>query len=698
MATVDELVREQCELVRDLVSSVPDNSGRIRALLASVASKGIIPFIGAGVSVDYQFPGWGDFLRQSCDAIKATDKWKSKSAEFESAMSEWRYDDAAELLLEGMGRLGFNNRVQAVFGSSALPHPLPTGTVAERLPRLTAGPILTTNFDRVLERVFEASGRSIPSGNVVYGPDKAETRLKQFDQGELLLLKLHGDAEEAVGRVLTKGEYAAAYGLNQPLGRLLRRLLNRERPLLFLGCSLETDATLAVLHETVADLDFPPHFALLRLPYIEETREVDEAKHQERELFLVSHGIQAIWFREFADLPKILDALAVVWEATHPFESAASQKPHSNLGESENAFVGREVLVEIVRAWAQNSQTEWILCLHGLGGVGKTRLAREAGRTLREKFDLICLVNLESLSPETAKPLLLASAMAQALGLSEGLKEPDKELAALLAGQKVLFILDNFESADTVATQTWLKEFAQTGIKCLVTSRKRWTVRNSGRNVEVERLEVPASAAEDFDGFASVQLFRVRLDKEVALAPYPKLSVDDQEALVRILQVTEGFPLAVEIVAANVLYWSGNLGELARELGVKKLVYRKDLDESGGGPERHESMGACFQWSLDLLPKDERERFPKLGVFPYDFSPEAAQEICGVSQTDLDRWWQRSLVQRNSTPNINRRFLLSLLREYSWDICHSDIKENIEYKSIEYFLKKSMIVVIMGDY
>lgn len=381
---------------------------------------------------------------------------------------------------------------------------------------------------------------------------------------------------------------------------------------------------------------------------------------------------------------------------TNPFEQAALPEPQSNLGESENAFIGREALVETVRVWATDRTMEWILCLHGPGGVGKTRLAREAGRTLRGQFDRICLVNLESQSPETVTPALVASAMAQALGLSEGLKEPDKELAALLARQKVLLILDNFESADTVATQTWLKDFALTGIKCLMTSRKRWTVRNAARNVEVERLVVPTSATEDlngFDGFPSVQLFRARLAAEVALAAYPQLSPDDQEALVRILQVTEGFPLAIEIVAANLLYWDGTLASLASDLGVKKLAYRHDLDESGGGPERHESMGACFQWSLNLLPDDERARFPKLGVFPYDFSPEAAQKICGVSPEDLQRWWQRSLVQRDTTSNSTRRFLLSLLREYAQDKQSDDVREEVETQLVEYYaqLVKSCI-------
>ncbi|MBB6053911.1 NB-ARC domain-containing protein [Armatimonas rosea] len=396
---------------------------------------------------------------------------------------------------------------------------------------------------------------------------------------------------------------------------------------------------------------------------------------------------QALAARNAARFVATAFQLAPLKRVTNPFEQAALPEPQSNLGESENAFIGREALVETVQVWATDRTVEWILCLRGPGGVGKTRLAREAGRTLRGQFDRICLVNLESQSLETVTPALVASAMAQTLGLSEGLKEPDKELAGLLVGQKLLLILDNFESADTKATRTWLKDFALTGIKCLVTSRKRWTVRNIARDVLVKRLVVPSSPTRDFDMLFAVQLFRDRLDSEVALAPYATLSDSDRAALVRILQVTEGFPLAIQMVAANLLHWEGTLASLASGLGVKELAYRHDLDESGGGPERHESMGACFQWSLNLLPEDERARFLKLGVFPYDFSPEAAQEICGVSLEDLQRWWQRSLVERDTTPNSTRRFLLSLVREYAREKIRKSDESILIGKKTDYFIK-----------
>ncbi len=371
--------------------------------------------------------------------------------------------------------------------------------------------------------------------------------------------------------------------------------------------------------------------------------------------------------------------------AHRPFET--------NLPQGRGRFFGREELKEKIFEWARAGETG-ALCLYGPGGVGKTRLSEEAGHALKESFDLIWKISFESLKPETATGQQVAGQIALSLG-AEQVDEAAKQLVAFVKakGERALLILDNFESADNADTQKWLAEFAQSGIRCLVTSRKRLTLRNLGQNFEVNRLELPDSASEDFDNLPSVQLFRDRLDNEVKLAPFAELSEEDRAGLVAVLRATDGFPLAIEIVAANRVHASGSLQEIADTLGIKRMAYRADLDETGGGPDRHESMGACFQWSLDLLDKEEADRFVTLGVFPYDFSPEAAQEVCGVSELDLNRWWQRSLIVKSITNN--RMLIINIFKEYI--LIKYKISNIIMTNISEYFKKIMEICMKNGD-
>jgi hypothetical protein len=120
--------------------------------------------------------------------------------------------------------------------------------------------------------------------------------LKGVTSNQRLLIKLHGDFEDGQDRVLTLGEYTKAYGssdanmvdLSQPLPRLFRLILHN-RPLLFLGCSLNGDRTLRVLRQVAQDDPELIHYAIVELP-------AAGAYVPERDKFLSDHCIRPIWY------------------------------------------------------------------------------------------------------------------------------------------------------------------------------------------------------------------------------------------------------------------------------------------------------------------------------------------------------------------------------------------------------------------
>ena len=61
---------------------------------------------------------------------------------------------------------------------------------AALVPHITTGPVITTNFDRLLENVFADAGCRFP---VCVWHDKVEALLQSMSGNSLLLLKLHGD-------------------------------------------------------------------------------------------------------------------------------------------------------------------------------------------------------------------------------------------------------------------------------------------------------------------------------------------------------------------------------------------------------------------------------------------------------------------------------------------------------------------------
>src|SRR5262249_3170689 len=102
-----------------------------------------------------------------------------------------------------------------------------SGAVA-LLPRVFDGSVITTNFDRVLERVYENYGKAFEEK--VTGRGRANAFFRAIPAGQRYLLKLHGNIDNAAERVLNQDEYSIAYGnagdinMTFPLPKLLRRL------------------------------------------------------------------------------------------------------------------------------------------------------------------------------------------------------------------------------------------------------------------------------------------------------------------------------------------------------------------------------------------------------------------------------------------------------------------------------------------
>ncbi len=236
----------------------------------------VLPFIGAGMSVASGFPLWGDLLTHT------TADNPDLRAAVSDLISEFRYEDAAQLIHDTLGPEALHNDIEAHLGN---PGYEPKGPV-NLLPYCFGNGCLTTNLDNVLERVFRSAGCQFDSE--VWG-----TRLKE-QQGfvppdENRLYKIHGTATERGGRVITRQEYEQTYANDITLEAVLNHIV-ANRHLLFLGCSLGVDRTVRALgalfqNGVVQNLQ---HFAIL--PLYENT---DRAQRRQD---LAAANITPIWY------------------------------------------------------------------------------------------------------------------------------------------------------------------------------------------------------------------------------------------------------------------------------------------------------------------------------------------------------------------------------------------------------------------
>ena len=109
--------------------------------------------------------------------------------------------------------------------------------------------------------------------------------------------------------------------------------------------------------------------------------------------------------------------------------------------------MGREQAIDEVAGLLGRPEVR-LVTLTGPGGVGKTRLALAVGELLRDRFDEVVFVPLET---ATRREQVLAG-IARAVGTDlAGTDSPLQVLVEQLAGSRWLLILDNLEQVLDVA-------------------------------------------------------------------------------------------------------------------------------------------------------------------------------------------------------------------------------------------------------
>ncbi len=246
--------------------------------------------------------------------------------------------------------------------------------------------------------------------------------------------------------------------------------------------------------------------------------------------------------------------------------------------------------------------------------------------------------------------------IANTLGLALRSEEsPTNQLLDYLRDKRLLLVLDNFEhllSGTAVVTQ--ILE-ADPEVKLLTTSREALALEEEWVR-QVKGLRFPDSDGTQLpqiEDYSAIRLFaerarRVRADFSLA---------DEQRDVIRICQLVEGVPLAIELAA--VWLKTINCQQIADEI-------QRDMDfltsPLRNVQERHRSIRAIFEHSWQLLSSEEQATFRKLSVFRGGFTLEAAIHVANSSRQCLTALVDKSLVQMTPTGRFD---LHELLRQYA---------------------------------
>ncbi|MCB0222311.1 MAG: NACHT domain-containing protein [Anaerolineae bacterium] len=339
--------------------------------------------------------------------------------------------------------------------------------------------------------------------------------------------------------------------------------------------------------------------------------------------------------------------------------TAPASPPH-NLPAQATPFVGREQELAHLAEYCKLPVCR-LISLVGLGGVGKTRLALQAGMNNLALFpDGVFFVSLVAVD----SPQNVIAHIATALNFSfSGPAEPETQLLNFLRPKDLLLILDNFEQLLTKDGAELLLNLLQTApqLKLLVTSRERLDVQEEWV-IDVEGLGYPDPNIQEqgrqpitnLQNYSAIVLFLLRVRRVQADFA---LTEANQADVVRVCQLLQGIPLGLELAATwlPVLTCTELVTEIERDLNFLTASLRNI-------PDRHRSLRAVFESSWHMLSDAERQVLKRLSVFRDGFRREAAIQVAGTTLPLLLGLSSKSLLRRDET---GRYDMHELIRQFA---------------------------------
>lgn len=322
-----------------------------------------------------------------------------------------------------------------------------------------------------------------------------------------------------------------------------------------------------------------------------------------------------------------------------------------NLPAELNRFIGRD---DELATLARQLESARLVTLTGLGGIGKSRLARQGSAILQDRFcDGVWLVELASLR----EPHLLDHAVAEALAPADRGGRPVRAaLCDHLAGRELLLVLDGYEHlVDACAELTAELLRRAPGLRVLAAGR-----RPLGLPGEQNMALAPLNTADATALFA---------DRAAAVLGAFTVEEANEAAVTELCERLDGIPLALELAAGRL-----------RALSVDQVLQRLDdrfrlLTGTGRGAlPRHQTLRTAIGWSHELCTPGERLLWARLSVFAGQFDLEAVEYVCSGPELPAGELLDvvaelvaQSVLVREETAAGVRYRMLDTVRAYGAD-------------------------------
>ncbi len=571
------------ELVTNLYHK---NQVYFRELCDFLKKKNVVPFFGAGFSAA-AYPTWSSLLREMAKP------YPNCKDNLEYYLTSGEFEEAASILCQEMGIHVFQEELYNIFNSKTLSVAIPKFSEARKsVHQIFTGPMLTTNVDKVLEKLYHHM-LPVICPHTPYHQPRLERDLQAFNK---ILVKLHGDIDDFDHAIFTKEQYDIVYqNLTNAttISQTLKQIFTN-RIVLFLGCSLANDRVLKVLEKYCKN---HVYYALVELPketenktdpfapHLRNSKNKEQESFRIRRQFMANYHIKCIWY-PYGQFDT-MDAFLL--ELRNQF--VVSLKSTSVIPAARRSILGRDQAVDEVFQLCMTRDRP--VFVTGSGGIGKTEVCHMVLKRMEEKGRTILYVNVTDIK----EPISWCHAMADAVGTTPISDDMEADLTQYLFYIKEKIVVhhqpalyfDNWEDfwyaldgQDNIRLKLleWIADLCHNNVPVLLSSREYST------EYDVAMAYYPLAALDQASGIDRKLFQQIYEEKNGHLA----LEGNAYETLLKQL---DGHPLSIVLAAT----------QAAATLSWERILEQWTSASQKTSNIRHNNLQTALKVSWDVVSK-----------------------------------------------------------------------------------------------
>ena len=335
-------------------------------------------------------------------------------------------------------------------------------------------------------------------------------------------------------------------------------------------------------------------------------------------------------------------------------------------------FVGRVRELDLITAYLKemaSSNRAAVCVIRGMGGVGKSELARKVAQQIATLFpdgqlfiELRGELHSHMAHEQAVAPVQALKRIVQMLTDDSDLPSDEEDLAvryrSALRGRRVLVLADNARDSEQVRSFV-----PPVGCVLIVTSRE---------HIEIDGMQMvpisPLNPRQEPD--AAVQML---------LTICPRIGTHAAE----LARLCAYLPLALRICGS--LLYAARMRAPERfieQLKAERLRHLVRLGDHLDNPQS--SVAALIALSYDVLSPTQKQTMQQLSVFPASFALEAATAVLDTIEyvePALEKLYLRSLVEWHE--DTQRYALHDLVREFCQD--HLTESQAVQLRHAQYY-------------